>query len=509
VRRPLVPIAAAAGGLVLSLFVFTLLGKEFLPELDEGDLWVRTQFPVGISIEAVSPYVREIRERLLTFPEVRVVVSQLGAPDDGTDPEAPDNVEFYVGLKPREEWRTTQDKERLIELMNASITTLPGFTTNFSQPIKDNVDEALAGTKGELAIKLYGPDFFVMDAKAKEIANVLRDIRGVTDLDYDHAPGQPQLQIVVDRGAASRFGINIQDVQDAIEAATKGRVVSEIFERERRFGLVVRVAPSADPVAGLRDLTISAPSGERIPLSQLAEFVKTDGLAEIWREGNVRRLAIKWSVRERDMGSLVTEAMQKIEAAVKLPEGYQLVWSGRFEDQQRALARLSVIVPLVVFIIFILLFGAFQSVGDALLIMLNLPFAIIGGTLALYLWGTSFNISAAVGYIAVFGVSVLNGVVLVSSIRHAFDEGLPFRDAIIQGCAIRFRPIVVSAIVAIVGFLPAALSRGIGAEIQRPLARVVIGGLISSTILTLLVLPAVYALFARRQKAEPAQPAPA
>jgi cobalt-zinc-cadmium resistance protein CzcA len=507
VRRPLVPIAAAAGGLVLSLFVFTLLGKEFLPELDEGDLWVRTQFPVGISIEAVSPYVREIRERLLTFPEVRVVVSQLGAPDDGTDPEAPDNVEFYVGLKPREEWRTTTNKERLIELMNASITTLPGFTTNFSQPIKDNVDEALAGTKGELAIKLYGPDFFVMDAKAKEIANVLRDIRGVTDLDYDHAPGQPQLQIVVDRGAASRFGINIQDVQDAIEAATKGRVVSEIFERERRFGLVVRVAPSADPVAGLRDLTISAPSGERIPLSQLAEFVKTVGLAEIWREGNVRRLAIKWSVRERDMGSLVTEAMQKIEAAVKLPEGYQLVWSGRFEDQQRALARLSVIVPLVVFIIFILLFGAFQSVGDALLIMLNLPFAIIGGTLALYLWGTSFNISAAVGYIAVFGVSVLNGVVLVSSIRHAFDEGLPFRDAIIRGCAIRFRPIVVSAIVAIVGFLPAALSRGIGAEIQRPLARVVIGGLISSTILTLLVLPAVYALFARRQKAEPAHPA--
>jgi cobalt-zinc-cadmium resistance protein CzcA len=262
-------------------------------------------------------------------------------------------------------------------------------------------------------------------------------------------------------------------------------------------------------VAGLRALTISAPSGERIPLAQLAEFVKTDGLAEIWREGNVRRLAIKWSVRERDMGSLVTEAMQKIEAAVKLPEGYQLVWSGRFEDQQRALARLSVIVPLVVFIIFILLFGAFQSVGDALLIMLNLPFAIIGGTLALYLWSTSFNISAAVGYIAVFGVSVLNGVVLVSSIRHAFDEGLPFRDAIIQGCAIRFRPIVVSAIVAIVGFLPAALSRGIGAEIQRPLARVVIGGLISSTILTLLVLPAVYALFARRQKAEPAQPAPA
>jgi len=497
-RRPLVPVAGAAACLALSLFVFTLLGKEFLPELDEGDLWVRAQFPVGISIEAVRPYTRDIRERLLKFPEVRVVVSQLGAPDDGTDPEAPDNVEFYVGLKPREEWKNP-DKEKLVEAMTEALSTIPGITTNFSQPIKDNVDEALAGTKGELAIKLYGPDFFVMDAKAKEIAAVLRDVRGVADLDFDHAPGQPQLQIVVDRAAAARYGINVQDIQDVIEAATKGRVVTEVFERERRFGLAVRLAQSGgDPIGSLRNVAISAPNGERIPLTQLAEFIRTDGLAEIWREGNVRRLAIKWSVRERDMGSLVAEAMKKVEAAVKLPEGYQLVWSGRFEDQQRALARLYIIVPLVIFIIFVLLFGAFNSVGDALLIMLNLPFALIGGTLALFLWGTNFNISAAVGYIAVFGVSVLNGVVLVSSIRQAFDEGLPLMDAITRGCQIRFRPIIVSAIVAVIGFLPAALSHSIGAEIQQPLARVVIGGLISSTVLTLLVLPAVYALIAKR-----------
>ncbi len=510
-RRPLVPVAGAAACLALSLFVFTLLGKEFLPELDEGDLWVRAQFPVGISIEAVRPYTREIRERLLKFPEVRVVVSQLGAPDDGTDPEAPDNVEFYVGLKPREEWKNP-DKEKLVEAMTEALSTIPGITTNFSQPIKDNVDEALAGTKGELAIKLYGPDFFVMDAKAKEIAAVLRDVRGVADLDFDHAPGQPQLQIVVDRAAAARYGINVQDIQDVIEAATKGRVVTEVFERERRFGLAVRLAQSGgDPIGSLRNVAISAPNGERIPLTQLAEFIRTDGLAEIWREGNLRRLAIKWSVRERDMGSLVAEAMKKVEAAVKLPEGYQLVWSGRFEDQQRALARLYIIVPLVIFIIFVLLFGAFNSVGDALLIMLNLPFALIGGTLALFLWGTNFNISAAVGYIAVFGVSVLNGVVLVSSIRQAFDEGLPLMDAITRGCQIRFRPIIVSAIVAVIGFLPAALSHSIGAEIQQPLARVVIGGLISSTVLTLLVLPAVYALIAGREgrgKAQAAAKAP-
>ncbi len=434
VRRPVIPILGAAGLLAISLWTFSLLGKEFLPELDEGDLWVRVQFPVGVSIEGVRPYVREIRERLLRFPEVRVVVSQLGAPDDGTDPEAPDNSEFYVGLKPREEW-ANPNKERLVTAMTAALADIPGVTTNFSQPIKDNVDEALAGVKGELAIKLYGPDIFVMDGVARQIADTLRNIRGVADL--------------------------------------------------------------------------SAPSGERIPLSQLAEFVRTDGLAEILRENNVRRLAIKWSVRERDMGSLVAEAMQKVEAAVQLPTGYRMVWSGRFEDQQRALARLYVIVPLVIFIIFVLLFGAFNSVGDALLIMLNLPFALIGGTLALFFWQSNFNISAAVGYIAVFGVSVLNGTVLVSSIRQAFSDGLPLREAIARGCEIRFRPIVVSAIVAVIGFLPAALSHGIGAEIQKPLARVVIGGLISSTALTLFVLPAVYALFAGRQGARGGSPAAA
>jgi heavy metal efflux system protein len=508
-RRPMIPIASAAVCLALSLVLFTLLGKEFLPELDEGDLWVRVKFPVGVSIEGVSPYVRDIRERFLQFPEVRTVVSQLGAPDDGTDPEAPDNVEFYVGLKPRDEWKTTHDKEKLIEAMTASLEHIPGISTNFSQPIKDNVDEALAGTKGELAIKLFGPDTFVMDAKAKEIVRVLKDIRGVADLDYDHEVGMPELRIKVDRAAAARHGINVQDVQDVVETATKGHTVSQIFERERRFDLVVRLLRDENDVASLRNLTVSAPSGERIPVSQLAEFVKTEGLTEVIREGNVRRVVVKWSARERDMGGLVAEAMKKVEAAVKLPEGYRMVWSGRFEDQQRALVRLYVIVPLAIFIIFILLFGTFQSVGDALLIMLNLPFALIGGILALYLWGTNFNISAAVGFIAVFGVSVLNGVVLVSSIRQALGEGLALDAAVSRGCDLRFRAIVVSAIVAIIGFLPAALSQSIGAEIQRPLARVVVGGLVSSTALTLLVLPAAYTLSRRPRSITPDEPAAA
>jgi cobalt-zinc-cadmium resistance protein CzcA len=498
VRRPMLPILGAAGLLALSLFVFTLLGKEFLPELDEGDLWLRVKLPIGIALESTRPYVHEIRERLLRFREVRVVVSQTGGPDDGTDPNGPDNNEFYIGLEPREQWRF-KEKDKLIEAMAASLSDIPGITTNFSQPIKDNVDEALAGVKGELAIKLFGPDLFVLQQKAQEIARVLGTIRGVDDLDYDRLVGQPQLRIVVDRSAAARYGINVQDIQDTIEAATKGRNTTEIFEGERRFNLTVKLSHGGDVLANLRGLLISAPGGERIPLTQLAEFTTTEGFSQIVRDGNVRRVAIKWSVRDRDMGGLVAEAMKKVDAAVKLPPDYEMVWSGRFEDQQRALARLYIIIPLVIFIIFVLLFGAFNSVGDALLIMLNVPFALIGGTLALFLWRTNFNISAAVGYIAVFGVSVLNGVVLVSSVRQAHADGLPPEEAIVRGCEIRFRPIVVSAIVAVVGFLPAALSHGIGSEIQRPLARVVIGGLVSSTALTLLVLPAVHALFVRRR----------
>jgi len=498
-RRPVVPIAVTAGMFALALLAFTFLGKEFLPELDEGDIWLRVKFPIGISLEDANPYVHDIRERLLTFPEVRVVVSQLGAPDDGTDINGPDTAEFYIGLKPRGEWRV-RDKERLIEGMGARFSDIPGITTNFSQPIKDNVDEALAGVKGEMAIKLYGRDVFELERIGRQITDVLRDIRGVTDLDYDHLVGQPQLQIVVDRKAAARYGINIQDIQGALEAATRGRVVSQVFEGERRFDLAVRLAGSGESLMMLQHLTVSAPSGERIPVAQLAEFTKTEGLSQVQREGSQRRIAIKWSVRERDMGGMVAEAMKKVDAAVKLPEDYHIVWSGRFEDQQRALARLYVIVPLVIFIIFILLFGTFQSIGDALLIMLNLPFALIGGTLALFLSGTHFNISAAVGYVAVFGVSVLNGVVLVSSIRQARGDGVGVLDAVVRGCTLRFRPIVVSGIVAVIGFIPAALSHGIGSEIQRPLARVVVGGLISSSILTLLVLPVVYALIAERSE---------
>src|SRR5438132_831992 len=322
-RRPAVPLAVTAGLFVLALFAFTLLGKEFLPELDEGDIWLRVKFPIGISLEDANPYVHDIRERLLTFSEVRVVVSQLGAPDDGTDPNGPDTVEFYIGLTPRGDWRI-RDKDRLVEAMARRIEDVPGISTTFSQPIKDNVDEALAGAKGELAIKLYGPDLFTLEDTPREIAGVLAGVRGVTDLDYDHLVGQPQLQIVVDRKAAARYGISVQDIEDAIEAATRGRVVTQIFEGERRFDLAVRLAGGHEPLPTLKALTVSAPSGERIPLTQLADVIKTEGLSQVLREGSARRIGIKWGVRERDMGSLVAEAMRKVDAAVKLPEGYHM-----------------------------------------------------------------------------------------------------------------------------------------------------------------------------------------
>src|SRR5437870_3529671 len=291
-RRPAVPVGATAAMLALALVAFTLLGKEFLPELDEGDIWLRVKFPVGISLEDANPYVHDIRERLLTFPEVRVVVSQLGAPDDGTDINGPDTAEFYIGLKPRGEWRV-RDKERLIEGMGARFSNIPGTTTNFSLPIIDNVDVALAGVTGEMAIKLYGRDVFELERIGRQITDVLRDIRGVTDLDYDHLVGQPQLQIVVDRKAAARYGINIQDIQGALEAATRGRVVSQVFEGERRFDLAVRLAGSGESLMMLQHLTVSAPSGERIPVAQLAEFTKTEGLSQVQREGSQRRIAIK------------------------------------------------------------------------------------------------------------------------------------------------------------------------------------------------------------------------
>ncbi|MFI5364226.1 MAG: efflux RND transporter permease subunit, partial [Candidatus Binatia bacterium] len=493
IARPRLTVAIALVVLLLSFAIVPFLGSEFLPELDEGDIWVRAKLPIGVSLEGAQRYVHEMREILLRFPEVRTVVSQIGSPDDGTDPNGPDNAELYVGLRPREQWSTARDKNALIDTMNQQLAVFPGVTFNFSQPIKDNVDEAISGVKGELSIKIFGPDLDILQEKAQAIAQVLGHIAGVQDLDYDHLTGQPQLRIPIDREQANRYGITVTDVQDAIETATAGKQVSEILEGERRFPLVVKLSDGTGPSPeSLQNLLVPSPSGARIPLSQLTHIDAATGFAQILREDNQRRVAVKWSVRGRDMGSMVAEAQHEVAKAVKLPEGYRLVWSGRFEDQQRAMRRLELIVPAVIFIIFILLFGSFNSLRDAALVLVHVPFALIGGIVALWITGTHFSISAAVGFISLFGVAVLNGVLLVSYFNDLRTQGLALHDAVLRGSQVRLRPVLMTGLLAIFGFIPAALSHAIGAEVQRPLAIVVIRGQNSATLLTLLVLPAAY-----------------
>ncbi|MBI3786511.1 MAG: efflux RND transporter permease subunit [Deltaproteobacteria bacterium] len=502
IGRPRLTMTIASLLLVASLMVVPLLGSEFLPELDEGDIWVRAKLPIGVSLEGAERYVHRMRDVLRGFPEVRTVVSQIGSPDDGTDPNGPDNVELYVAMKPREAWVTTHDKNALIDDMNKKLSVLPGVTYNFSQPIKDNVDEAISGVKGELSIKLSGPDLDILQAKAEEIVRVLHDIEGVRDLDFDHLAGQPQLRIVVDREQANRYGITVSDVQDAIETATAGKRVTDMLEGERRFPLVVKLAEGNEPpLDRIRNLLVPAPNATRIPLTQLTHIDTAPGFAQILRENNQRRVAVKWSVRGRDMGSMVAQGQQRVAETVHLPEGYRMVWSGRFEDQQRAMRRLELIVPAVIFIIFILLFGNFNSVRDAGLVLVHVPFALIGGILALLVTGTHFSISAGVGFISLFGVAVLNGVLLVSYFNDLRRSGTPLREAVVRGSLVRLRPVLMTGMLAIFGFLPAAISHAIGAEVQRPLAIVVIGGLISATLLTLLVLPATYVWLAEHSLA--------
>jgi cobalt-zinc-cadmium resistance protein CzcA len=507
IERPRATIAVASLLLLLSFAVVPFLGSEFLPELDEGDIWVRAKLPIGVSLEGAQRYVQQLRNTLLEFPEVRTVVSQTGSPDDGTDPNGPDNAELFVGLRPREEWSTAHDKNQLVESMNQRLAVFPGITFNFSQPIKDNVDEAISGVKGELSIKIFGPDLDVLQQTAEAIAHVLGDIDGVRDLDYDHLTGQPQLRIPIDREQANRYGITVTDVQDAIETATAGKRISDILEGERRFPLVVKLADgvAASPER-LQDLLVSSPGGARVPLGQLTHIETAAGFGQILREDNQRRVAVKWSVRGRDMGGMVAEAQRKVHATVHLPEGYRMVWSGRFEDQQRAMRRLGLIVPAVIFIIFILLFGSFNSVRDAVLVLVHVPFALIGGIFALLVTGTHFSVSAGVGFISLFGVAVLNGVLLVAYFNDLRKQGLPLQDAVVKGADVRLRPVLMTGLLAIFGFLPAALSHAIGAEVQRPLAIVVIGGLVSATLLTLLVLPAAYILAAGPQAEPPAPP---
>ncbi len=473
-----------------------LVGSEFLPKLDEGSLWVRAFMPQTISPTEAARIVKRIRGTLISFPESRTVVSQLGRPDDGTDVNGFDVVETAVELRPREEWRTAPDRDSLVAAMKQKLEQIPGVEFQFSQMIEDNVNEAVSGVKSELSIKIYGESPQKLQELADQIVSILGTVPGAADVGTDELLGQPQIQIEVERSAIARAGLSVSDVQSVVETAMGGAAATQVYEGERTFDLAVKLTPgSVSTIEGIRNIPVFGSNGERLTLGALASVEVKSGFARIFREENARRTAVKLSVRGRDLGSLVAEAQKKVDAQVKLPPGYRLEWTGAFENQQRAVKRLALVVPITLIAIFFLLFTAFDSSKMAILILLNVPFAAVGGLLVLPLAGLSLSVSALVGFIALFGVSVQNGVLLVERIRELRRDGLAMAEAVMEGAVSRVRPVVMTALMAALGLLPAALSRAVGAETARPFATVIIGGLVTATILTLLILPILYPKF--------------
>jgi cobalt-zinc-cadmium resistance protein CzcA len=495
-RLPKTVYAVALLLLVAGGLTFFSLGNEFLPKLDEGDLWVRTFAPQSISPSESAKITQRVRKIMASFPEVRYVVSQLGRPDDGTDVNGWDVTEYSVGLIPREQWTTAHNREDLCEAINKKIKEIPGLDTQFSQYIEDNVDEAVSGIKSELAIKVFGDDSTKLQAIASQIVDLIKTVPGAADVSTDLLLGQPQIQINIDRAAIGRYGLAVADVQTVVATAIGGQAATQVLEGERSFDLVVKLAPKAvADLESIRNIPVYGSSGERLTLGALANVSVKPGLALIDREENERRTAVKLSVRGRDLGSLVAEARRKVSAQVHLPTGYRLEWTGSFENEQRAERRLAVVIPITIAAIFFLLFVAFNSSRYATLILLTVPFAAAGGVMALPVAGLNLSVSALVGFVALFGVSIQNSVILVTRIRELRREGQSLVDAIREGTASRVRPMVMTALMALLGLLPMALSNGVGAETARPFAVVIIGGLITGTVLTLFILPLLYPFF--------------
>jgi cobalt-zinc-cadmium resistance protein CzcA len=483
----------------LVLWLSGAIGSEFLPHLDEGAIWARGTLPTSTGPSEANRVAQKTREILIGFPEVTQVVSQFGRPDDGTDVSGFFNTEYFIDLKPRDQWRPEfKSKDALIDAMDHELRKVPGALWNFSQPIADNMEEAVSGVKGQLAVKLYGPDLNLLEDKAEELLAVMGKIKGVADLGMFRVVNQPNVNIRVDRSKADRFGINVTDVQDAVETALGGKQVSQILQGERRFDLVVRYHENyRQNLDDIRTIRLRAPSGERVALDQLANISIDDGASMIYREDGQRYIAIKFSVRGRDLGSTVEESIEKTEAEVKLPEGYHTEWAGEFESQQRAEKRLLLIVPFTIFIIFILLFSMFNSIKWALLIMVNVALARIGGLLALFLTGTHFSVSSGVGFLALFGVSVQTGIIMVEYINQLRVQGESIMSAAVEGAVLRLRPIMMTMLVATLGLMPAALSHDIGSDSQRPFAIVIVGGLIADLIMSAFLLPTLYVWFAK------------
>ena len=488
-------IAVSLGSLLLTLALVPLLGSEFLPKLDEGNIWLTISMPPQTSLVQTKAIEQTVRATLTKYSEVRQVLTQVGRPDDGTDPKGPNNLEVLAELNPRSQWRFA-NKADLIADMGEKIHALPGIPTNFSQVIQDNVEEALSGAKGEIVVKVYGPDLEILQDKADQIVSVLNSIRGATDVASIKIGGQTELSIRLDRQKTARLGISIADAGNVIQTALAGNGVSTFFEGDRRFDVTLRLAlPFRDAVDDIGNLQVPLPGNAgTVALSELATIEIKQGASRIGRENGSRLIPVKVNLFKRDQGSFVAEAQARVAKEIRLPAGYYMTWGGQFENQQRALKRLQVIVPISLFSMFALLFWAFKSIKRAVLVLLMIPFTAIGGFAGLALAGLHVSISAAVGFIAVAGISVQNGVIMVEHIVELNRNGYDLARAIVEGAVTRMRPILMTALMAGLGLLPAALSSGIGSETQRPFAVVIVGGIVSATVFTLLLLPVLYAL---------------
>ena len=498
-----VVVALAAALLIVALVALQFLGGEFMPALEEGNLWVRATMPVDISFDQAARLATDIRGMFRQSPEVTTVVSQLGRPDDGTDPTSFFNAEFLANLKPQAEWRRGLGKDDLVEEIEERLKTIPGVIFNFSQVIQDNVEEAMSGVKGENSIKLFGADLKTMETLAGQIEKQMHQIRGVKDLGIFRLLGQPNLLIKVDRQASARYGLQVSDVNAVVQAAIGGQAVTQVYEGERLFDLVVRFLPEyRQDVEAISNILVSTPDGARIPLKQLATIATQTGAFIIYRENNERYIPIKFSVRDRDLESTVEEAQALLAKTITLPERYRMEWAGQYDQLKDEQKRLATIVPVSLLLILLLLYITFDSLKNALLVLSAVPFALIGGVIALVATHTNFSISAAVGIISTLGVAILGGVLLISRIEDGRQAGLNLREAIMQAAAVQMRPILMATVGAAIGLLPAALATGIGSQAQKPLARVVVGGMLTAAFLILVVLPVLYELVHRRTDRE-------
>jgi cobalt-zinc-cadmium resistance protein CzcA len=499
-NRPRLAIIPGAAAAVLAVLLFLTLGRDFLPYLDEGSIWLQVQMPPGISLAKGSEMAAELRHVVRTFPEVSYIVTQLGRNEDGTDPWTPSHIEAAVGLKPYHEWGG--DKQALIRRMDARFQQMPGYQIGFSQPMIDGVQDMIAGAHSQLVIRVFGDDFHETRRIAEAVRDVLAGIPGAADPAIDQEPPLPQLQLVVDRAAAARYGINVSDIADLIQTAIGGQALSQVFLGERRYDVTVRFADYArNSAEAIGNLQLVTASGARIPLSQVAQVREGSGESTITHEMTRRHLTVKLDLRGTDLATFIARARREIEARVPYDhQRFSVEWGGEFENQQRAEARLAVIVPAAVALIFVLLYGQFGDLGYAGVILLNIPLALLGGVLALHLRGMTLNVSSAVGFIALFGVAVQNGVIMVANLnRWRAMVGLSLVDAVRHGAVERLRPVLMTASVATLGLMPAALTRGVGSDVQRPLATVIVGGLITATMLTLIVLPALYVVLEARR----------